>query len=64
MRKTELSSDMRVNPCAALLLLLLLACPRLLAVDLRDVEEKHGSHVKKRLSLQSTGEFEPQGKQM
>ncbi|XP_072231700.1 uncharacterized protein [Leuresthes tenuis] len=50
---------MRLNPCAALLLLLLLAaCPRLLAVDLRDVEEKHGSHVKKRLSLQSTAEIQ------
>ncbi|KAM4544861.1 stanniocalcin-2-like [Odontesthes bonariensis] len=38
--------------------LLLLACHRLLAVDLHDVEEKHGSHVKRRLSPQITAEIQ------
>lgn len=36
--------------------LVLLACHQLLAVDAHDVHEKQGA-MKKRLSLQSTGEF-------
>lgn len=36
---------------------LLMACLQVLTVDLYDVQEKHVSHVKRRLSLQSTGKF-------
>lgn len=48
-----------VNVSAAMFLLL--GCNHLLAMEPHDhILEKQGSQVKKRLSLQSTGEFTPQ----
>lgn len=40
--------------------LLLRACQQVLTMDPHDVQEKQGSQVKRRLSLQSTGELQQQ----
>ncbi|KAM9728095.1 stanniocalcin-2 [Menidia menidia] len=62
-RKTEPSPGVPVNassgpPPPLLLLLLLLLCHQVLAEDPRNVQDKPGSHLKKRLSLQSTAEIQ------
>ncbi|XP_041864766.1 uncharacterized protein LOC121654617 [Melanotaenia boesemani] len=55
--KTKLSTDIQGN-MSAVLLLLLLACHQVLAVNQRDLQEKQGNQGKKRLSLQSTAEIQ------
>lgn len=58
----EVSSDSRMakNPCAILLAFFLLRnCQQTLVVDPHDLQDKPGSQVKRRLSLQNTGERKP-----
>lgn len=58
----EVNSDWRMseNLCAVLLVFVLLrSCQQTLALDPHGVQDKQGSQVKRRLSLQSTGERTP-----